>query len=324
MELRSTLETPATPPVVVEVPPNVETLEQANAAFEAAFGGTASATPAGPSTAPTTQALTTTDAAPPAPRESVFADDLEGVLMGDFDSSDMTIPNLRIVAGSGALAEKFQVGSLIFADEVVLDAPDPRKPDPSKVLQWAPLTLKKSFREVLSKEEREAGVRPRFAASAAEVQSMGGTTQWIGNTKPNWEPSAAVMVLLRKPSWVDHPGFGIDIGEVDKDGKPVLYAIGVYYAASTAYRKTVKLIVAQAASTLKVPVRDAEGKPTVDPVTKRPNMSVMLHKYWWTFSVAKEKIGEYTVPVPVVRMTTEQTSEALRNYLADFISSQTV
>lgn len=324
MELRSTLETPATPPVVGGVPPTVETLEQANAAFEAAFGDTASATPAAPTAQGQSTALATTEHNPPPAPTSVFADDLEGVLIGDFDSSDMTIPNLRIVAGSGALAEKFQVGSLIFADEVVLDPPDPRKPDLSKVLQWTPLTLKKSFREVLTKEERDAGVRPRFAASAAEVQSMGGTTQWIGNTKPNWEPTAAVMVLLRKPSWLEHPGFGIDVGDKDADGKPILYAIGVYYAASTAYRKTVKLIVAQAATTLKVPVRDAEGKPTIDPVTKRPNMSVMLHKYWWTFSVAKEKIGEYTVPVPVVRMTNEQTSTALRDHVADFISSQTV
>ena len=327
MNLRSTLEqTPenptapsTTPPVVMEVPATVNTLEEANAAFDAAFGESA---PKAPSTG-TTPTTAVVPAADLAMEHEGFADDYYGVLKGDFDASDIRIPNLRIVAGSGELSKLYPSGSTIFGDEVLLAAPDPRKPDPTQVFQWLPLTFVKSFREIISQQDRAAGVNPRFAKSAFEVQQMGGTTQWIGSQRPNWDPSATITVLIRKPANLDHPGFGIDLGEVDKDGKPVLYAAGVYYASGTAYREVAKLVLGAANMTLRVPVRDAEGKPIIDPVTKRPVMGVMLHRNWWTWTTAKKTIGEFSVTVPVVRMTNEQSSPELREYIAGFIAAQT-
>ena len=70
-------------------------------------------------------------------------------------------------------------------------------------------------------------------------------------------------------------------------------------------------------------ITQSEGKPTVDPVTKRPIMSVMLHRNWWSWTTAKKTIGEFSVTVPVVRMTNEQSSPALREYIAGFIAAQT-
>ena len=322
MNLRSTLPTPETTavPSVMEVSPTANTIEDANAGFDAVFGD---GTPKTPAPANTTTALVqATPTALESPRQSQFVGDDNNVLQGDWDYTDVGTPNLRIVAGSGELSKLYPSGSTIFADEVVLDAPDPRKPENNKSFVWAPVSMRKSFREVLSQEDRAAGVRPRLAGSAAEVVSLGGTTQWVGNNKPSWEPTAAITVLLRKPEWLEHPGYSLDVGEVDKDGKPVLYAIGVYYAAGTGYREVVKLITAQASTSLKVPKLDAEGKPIVDPVTKRPEMSIMLHKYFWTWKTDKKAAGEFTVVVPVVRVTSEQSSKAVRDYLADFLASQ--
>jgi len=326
MNLRSTLpvntaELDPKPSPVVEIPLTVNTIEEANAVFDKVFGDGTETAPA----APTSTALvpvTPTAVAPSEPNDDGsihFADDEFGVLKGDWTSDDIAVPNLRIVAGSGKLVEQFQSGSTIFADEVLLAPPDPRKPENNKSFYWAPITMTKSFRKVISQEDHARGLRPRFASSAAEVQSMGGTSMWIGNTRPSWDPTAAVSVIIRKPEWLDHPGFGIDVGDVTDDGKPVLYALGIYYAAGTAFRKTVTLINSQARQTLKVPLRGADGKPKLHPVTNRPMMAIMLHRNWWSWSTTTEPAGKFTVTVPVVTMKSEQTSEGLRAFISEIL-----
>lgn len=319
MELRTTLETPATPTVVAEIPPTVNTIEEANAVFEAAFGDNTNA-PGAQATSAVAVVPSLEVGAPMPPVQ--FSDDVDGVLTGDWTSDDIAIPNLRIVAGSGKLVEMYQAGSTIFSDEVLLNPPDPRKPENNKTFLWAPVTMDKGFREKISQEDRLRGVNARIVSSIAEVVRLGGTARWIGDVKPTWEPTAAVTVVIQRPSWSDHPGFGIDVGEVDKDGKPVLYAVGMYYCTGTAFREVVELVTAQAQQTLRVPVLDADGKPMVDPVTKRPKMKIMLHKNFWSWGTIPKTMGKFTVTVPVVQMKPVQTSDALRVYIADLLASR--
>jgi hypothetical protein len=233
-------------------------------------------------------------------------------IVGEWDSGDVKFPALKIVQGSGQLSQQFNSGTLILGDEELLPPPDLKNPKPEHIVRFVPVTLEKQFRENLTTEESASGAIPRVVNSLAEVEALGGTTQWVGDQKPSWGPSARILLLVERPenlpgSGSDHPGFVLELG-----GK--LYAPAVFYAAGTSWTNFAKPLFNAALTSLMIPERDADGNVVRTPtgvIRRQP----YLPKSFWTWRTVKKAAGDFMVFAPEVRLHREETGDELRQFV---------
>jgi hypothetical protein len=228
-----------------------------------------------------------------------------GALEGEFDMNDLRMPQLKLVNGSGELSQKWNQGTLLFADELLWNPPNIQPGAKNPTLIFIPVRIKKQFRENLSQEEVQEGAMPRVVNTRAEAEEMGGSTVWAGNQKPRWSPSAACMFLLQEPEHQDrldedrHPAFSYQL-----DGKN--WALGMYFAGGVAYNESAKLILSNAYTVLK-----EKGQ-------------IVLHKRLWTFQVGKKKAGNFSIFVPVMRLTRENTGPEAVEFIQSIMSAGAV
>lgn len=234
----------------------------------------------------------------------------DGAISGEFDRSDVKLPQFKIVNGSGELAQKFNQGALIFADERVWIPPGLSAGNKNPILHFVPLTLKKQFRENLTPEEVDEGLMPRVVGTKDEAREMGGTTEWVKNedgtsTKPRWSPSGTCVLLIQEPEYQDreeddrHPGFSFTL-----DGKN--WAVGIYYCSGTAYPEFITPIYNNSFTNLR-----EQGR-------------VVLHKRLWTLQVVKKKSRKatFSVFVPQIRLLRKDTGPELRDFVAEYLGSK--
>lgn len=229
----------------------------------------------------------------PARAVSTYEESSGGGLEGDFDADDIKLPQIKIVNGSGPLSQQYNQGTLLYADEELWGVPDLKPGAKNPVLFFVPVKIVKQFRENLSPDEVEDGMMPRIVSSREEAESLGGSTRWIGQEKPKWSPSAKCILLLREPEGTQHPAFTQIL-----DGHN--YAPAVYYCSGTAYNEFAKQIFNAAQLTL------------------RENGRINLSKRFWTWQVVKKQAGKFSIFVPAVRLTKEETGTEVRELAATF------
>lgn len=231
-------------------------------------------------------------------------------ISGEFDKSDVKLPQFKIVNGSGELAQKFHQGAFIFADELIWRPPGLSAKGANPILHFVPLSLKKQFRENLTQDEVDEGLMPRIAGTKDEAREMGGTTEWVKNEdgtseKPRWSPSGTCVMLIEEPAYQDreeddrHPGFSFTL-----DGKN--WAVGIYYCSGMAYREFITPIYNNSFTNLR-----EQGR-------------VMLHRRLWTLQVAqkKGKKATFAVFVPQIRLLRKDTGPELRDFVAEYLGSK--
>lgn len=226
-----------------------------------------------------------------------------GGLEGEYDASDLTMPQLKIVNGSGELSQRYNQGSLIFGDNLIWSPPNLQPGAKNPVLTFIPLKVKKQFRENLTQEEVQEGLLPRVVNSRAEAEAMSGSdtaTQWVGNQKPRWSPSAFCIFLIAQPEHQDSEN-PVEFTQTLDDRN---WALCRYYAGGMAYNESAKVILSNAYTVLRV------------------NGRITLHKRLWTFQVAKKKAGNFGVYVPVLRLSKEETGPDATAFIQDMIGSQ--
>lgn len=249
---------------------------------------------------------------PPAAVANRYSEMSDGAISGEFDSSDIKYPALRIVNGSGKLSQEYNQGTTLLGDDLLWDAPNPKSPDPKQVFRFVPVTIQKQFRENLSQDRQEAGEFPRIVDTLDEVHASGGTIEWVGRQKPSWQPCAKCSLLVEAPEGTAHPGFGLEFG-----GKA--YALVAYYAAGSAYGRTVKTIFNVATSSLMEPVLGPDGQParTAQGYLQK---KVALSKKFWTWRTIKVLAGDFTIFVPEIRLTTAEVPAEIREFLSGIVS----
>jgi hypothetical protein len=229
-------------------------------------------------------------------------------LVGEWTMGDVRVPALRIVAGSGELSKTFNGGTCILGDDVLLPPPDPKNPVPSHTFRFVPFRLRKQYKENLSQEEMAAGAEARFVDTVAEVEALGGTTQWLGRIKPTWSPSGTVHMLVEQPedpSLHTNPNFSMEL-----DGK--LYCPAVYYASGTSFPQSAKVLFNSLATMLTVPVLSEDG---TTPMRDGRGVIIRRHylpKNYWSWRTIKRPSGDYTVVTPEIRMKGETGPEVRR------------
>jgi hypothetical protein len=239
-------------------------------------------------------------------------------LEGEWSADDLSLPRLIIVAGSGELSKKFPSGAVILNDEVFLNAVDPSKGEAgAPKFRFVPVHMSKSWREKLADEDRAAGLTARIVKTAEEVWQLGGTTEWQGENKPTWEPTARIVMLIERPATspgADHPAF---VFELDK----TMWATAVFYAGGTSYRTMAKVIFNAASSLLTVPRKDAAGNVVRDG-RGAPVRDVDLSKVFWTWTTTKREAGKYVVTAPEVRAhSSQETGPELKAFARQLLES---
>lgn len=245
-----------------------------------------------------TTAVVPVAAQPVAPTRYVSEVDEDG-----FGREDMKFPTLKVVAGSGKLSQKFNQGALVFGssfEELECIAEPPPAGGVGKVLRFIPVNLHKHFRESLTQDQMDAGEMPRNADTVEEVEALGGTTQWVGDTKPSnyWDPAARCLILLEQPEGCQNPLFCIPL-----DGK--LYSPAVLYVAKSSYRAFAIPIYNTARTIMMEPVLGADGQ-VIKNAQGYPVKRKKWHKFIWTLNVAKRPSGKYMVFVPEPKVQTKE------------------
>jgi hypothetical protein len=235
---------------------------------------------------------------------------------GEFDDSDLKFPRLQIVNGSGKLAQQYNQGCVLYADELLFETPPTTKAGPgfTPPLSFIPLMLKKQYREILPQDAQESGEMPRIFDTKEEVEAVGGRLIEFDGEEANWKPMARCLFLLEQPEGCDHPGFLTQL-----DGK--YYAPAVYYAGGMAYSRVAKPLFNNFSTVLKVPAINPDGTPKKD-ASNRTIWTPMLHRFVWTFQVGKVVGKTFTTFQPTIRMTKVESGPEVCQFTEDLTASK--
>lgn len=205
-----------------------------------------------PETPPANEAAPTqpANAAPAAPQSTAITPAAstqvavyDGADEGGVDASDVKLPRLKLLQGTSEkkLLQKFGFGALLFKDAVLIaragipgDTPESSQTPITGRLVFVRL-MAKTYTEKVAKFGDPSG----FAKSLAEVDQLGGTTDWreskenkkSGSNKPWYQVNAVCLVLVEKPDSLK--GDDEDHFPFEADGKA--YAPAMYTVKSFAY-----------------------------------------------------------------------------------------
>lgn len=245
-----------------------------------------------------------------------------GALQGEFDSDDMTNPQIRIVSGSSKLKQSFAEGTVVInEDELIPPPPVQRKGQestPPPTFRFVPISIVKKFRQNLTQEEIDNEQLPQIVGSKEEAMMIdpNATFKWINKVKPSWSPLGIVTMLIEEPEGNGSPEFCVDI-----EGEDSRFCVAQYYAGGGAYRLAVKNISNTATRALYVPVLGADGKVERDSQGV-PIRKMCLHRNYWTFHVQLVPSGQYMVFQPKVLLCREETSPEVRLHCERVLSTE--
>lgn len=192
----------------------------------------APAAPAAPA-----QPNTNTSIAPAAPQQLAH---YEGADEGGVDAGDIRLPKLKLLQGTSdkKLLAKYGFGALLFKDSVLVAraAQTGATPEESKPAITANIVFVKLISKTYTEKVAKFGDPSGFARSLAEVEELGGTTDWraskenprSGSKKAWFQTSANCLVLVEKPAEADDDHFPFEA-----DGK--FYAPALFSVKSFAY-----------------------------------------------------------------------------------------
>jgi len=223
--------------------------------------------------------------------------DTEGGVEGDFDASDLKLPQFKVVNGSGDLSKRFNQGSLILGDELLAEPPSMKAGAEPATVRFIPLKIQKQYRETLTQDEMEEGLMPRTVNTVAEAEALSGAgaTLWANGQKPRWTPSAKCVFLIEEPEGNTSGAFTHDL-----DGKR--YALAIHYSANTAYADCGKRLFNAAQTILRE--RDAASGEN----------RILLCKRVWVWQTVKKtfKRSSFTTFGPVITLTKEESGSDVR------------
>lgn len=228
------------------------------------------------------------------PRVISFENDSDGAIVGEFTEDDFRLPQLKVVNGNGPLSKQHLQGTLLLKGKPIVASPAALKNGETySPLKFVPIKVVKEFRENLSKEEMDDGLRARVVPTYEEALRIGGG--WVGyrgSEKGRWSASGQIWMLLQEPPNCDHPAFGRML-----DGKN--YAGCVLYTSGRAYNSAFRDIMDAAGGILRI-----GGKR-------------ILHAKFWSMRILLQ--GEQNPSyVPVVEVhKKEDTGTELCQYVAE-------
>jgi hypothetical protein len=226
----------------------------------------------------------------------------EAGVEGAWDNSRHTIvPRIQIVQGNGQLAARHPVSTLLLQDDVFLPAANATTNRPNVL--FVPVRNRLQYREIMTNEMRNSGLKQRIAFTPEDVTAMGGTYEWKNNVRPTFEETARVVLLMHQPEGIDLPLFSEIPGLTGK------YAMAVYYASGVAFAYFAKPIYSASVSTLKIANEENQLVP-------------YLPKRWWKFNVDTRRWGNFAPWCLIANQTTQDTDAAIRAFVAPYLKTE--
>ncbi|HUS59449.1 MAG TPA: hypothetical protein VM141_12430 [Planctomycetota bacterium] len=206
-----------------------------------------------------------------------------GAVTGDASAAGLRLPRLQIAYGVGKLAKEYTPGDLVLGGDNLLV----HKKTPLHIII---LHVDSYWKEYVSNDLFQSGVRPRVFQSLDQVRKAGGRTEWANGQGPDFSPAMDLKMLIQQPEGVICGLFGIAVG--DKQ-----YAPAVWSVDKTAYRRIAPLILTCAKFTLAV-----RG----------------VHSALFELSTDIEDVGGNNTPVPSIKMTRHLKDEEVAEIAAMF------
>jgi hypothetical protein len=206
-----------------------------------------------------------------------------GTVQGELTASDVRLPRLSIAYGVGGLAENFNPGDLVLAGENLLV----KKGEPLTVILVA---VTQYWKQYLSSEQYNSGVRPASYLTEAEVMANGGTTKWVNNVGPTFNRAMNLKMLIAKPKDVICGLFGIPVGDTE-------YAPAVMDVDKTAYKRIGPTVLGAASFSLKT-------------------RGLLSGKF--ELSTRSEKVNGNAIIVPTIKLSGHNTDEEIKQILSAF------
>lgn len=135
---------------------------------------------------------------PSAPTQALARHAPSAYVDGDISSSDLKMPYLSCVQAVGPKSVLFTPGTLVLGETAITKPPAPSNPTPRLRVLFCKVS--KIFIENLPYNPTAIGQRPRIFRTKAEVDALGGVTEWRGNVPPTFIPKLTSLVLVRQPS----------------------------------------------------------------------------------------------------------------------------
>lgn len=230
---------------------------------------------------------------------------------GEWDSSDVRIPSLRVVRRSDG---KNIEGTLLIDDDVVLEPPSLKSDKENNHLRFLVCSIQKRYREQLSDAQAKEGMRPLVYDTQQEVNDAGGTLYKTDTGQARFRKVAILNLLVEKPDECNSDAFDVEL-----DGK--WYAAVKYYAYSwTDYSGMACDIINAVRGKLTQTITDKDGKPILDD-NGRTVRQVVLHKYFWTMETETKNVNGFNVTTPNVKLTDDQPGSQAVEYINDLLGA---
>lgn len=234
-----------------------------------------------------------------------FSDMSDGGFEGEWSSSELKFPTLKIVQGSGPLTLDHPVGSIILGDERILEPTDPKAKTQVAGLRVIPWKISKGFTEDLPDGAFEQQIMPRTFKTQAEVEAVGGIIGYnTGVDAPHFRPSAACYFLIEQPDTelgLNHPQFSQELG-----GKN--YAVAAYYATKSGFTNGPKVIFQAQLQLMETVGTLPSGKP---------DRRLCVFKHVWSMRAVRKQRDTFTYVVPELKLTRDLTPPVVREFILE-------
>jgi hypothetical protein len=144
----------------------------------------------------------------------------------DDDAGDIPLPRLQLAYGVGGLAATNNPGDIVLGGDNLIA----KKGETIRIIV---LNATEYWKQRLTSEEYNQGIRPQAFPSKEQAQAAGGITDWSSNPmdpKPNFGRALNMKLLIEKPEGLVCSLFGVPVG--DK-----LYAPAVWDVDKSAYKR---------------------------------------------------------------------------------------
>lgn len=205
-----------------------------------------------------------------------------GQVTGDVDYDNLRLARLQIAYGVGKLAAKFAPGDLVLGGDSLLV----KKGEPLNVII---LTADNYWKEYISQQQFQAGIRPRNFATVDEVIKAGGTTEWKDGPDgkrigPSFSRAMDMKLLIEQPKDIVSGLFGVPVA-----GK--LYAPAIWSVDKSAHRRVEGVVNSAARLSLRT-----RG----------------LHSAVFQVTTTIELINKNNTPIPNIKLLTHLSDEAVK------------
>lgn len=223
----------------------------------------------------------------------------------NIDFAEMRLPRLGLAQGVGELGNTHPPGTFVLDGTIPLcEAPERNE---KAIWKHPPIRLViVGFRATRWAEKTGTAERGRIYDTEQEVRDNGGTTNYAEKgTKPLFGKLSQALVLVQMPANLDAADFATDF-PYEADGKR--YAMATWNIGGAAFTRVVPSV--KTWRKMKQ-FRNAAG------VNSYRNFFVDLNPAFAVFQ------GGNSSYVPVVRRTTDLTSDAVRAIVEEFVPLQT-